>query len=352
MSEIKRSAASIGLRLLPAIVRTDDVTGAPDSYHAVIAAITFLLMRNKTWRTDLGFYRFRHEAQLRYTDIDTERHINNVGIMTLHAEARTRFHLSLFGRERWLGMTATLRSAVTATDFLRISHYPAPLTAGASLIGIGENEYVMATGMFQEGVCVGLQECRIGAWRDGRRVALPPAVRETLQGAGVSEEPGAAAPAAEDATGAAADDAGVSDIARYPRVYPLSLRWTDLDADRCLSELAVARYAEQGRSELLTRALREVGIDIIDSGRLGMVVAGLRIRSLVHRQAHGDMRLATGISRIGRSSVDLRIAVFDREGCMAVSDNVMVFLDRESGRPTPVPDDLLPKLRALVCDAA
>jgi acyl-CoA thioesterase FadM len=306
-------------------------------------------MRNKTWRTDPGFHRFRYEAQLRYTDIDTERHINNVGIMTLHAEARTRFHLALFGREPWLGMTATLRSVATATDFLRISHYPAPLTVGVSLVAIGEDDYTLATAVFQEGACVGLQECRIGAWKDGRRIALPADVRSALQAAGVTEEPaqepGGAPPAL-------LNPAKAADIAAYPRVYPLSLRWTDLDADRCLSELAVARYAEQGRSELLTRALREVGIDIIDSGRIGMVVASVRIHHLSQRQAHGDIRLATGISRVGRSTVDLRIAVFDRDACLAVSDNVMVFLDRESGRPMPVPDNLLAKPDALTCDAA
>lgn len=145
-------------------------------------------MKNKHWRRDPGFYRFAIEIPTRYTDVDTERHINNVAVLSLHAEARSRLHLSLFGREGWLAQTETLRTAGIETDFLQITHYPAPVTCGVSLIGLRERDYTLAVGMFQEGICVGVQECRMAAWHTGEWRHLPQQVHARLLEFGLDAE--------------------------------------------------------------------------------------------------------------------------------------------------------------------
>lgn len=146
-------------------------------------------MRKKPLRHDISFYRFTAELQTRYADVDTERHINNVAVLCLHAEVRSLLYLLLFGRETWLAQTDVVRLAGLETAFLRIAHYPAPVTGGVSLVDISDRDFTLAVGLFQEGICVGLQECRMGAWRGGEWIALPPAVRSRLIEFGIVTEP-------------------------------------------------------------------------------------------------------------------------------------------------------------------
>lgn len=146
-------------------------------------------MRSKKWRQEMSFYRFTAPLQTRYADVDPERHVNNVAVLSLHVEARSRFHLSLFGRDAWLAQTRVMRTAGFENDFLRITHYPAVVTCGVNLIDVSERDYTLAVGLFQDDVCVGLHACRMGAWRNGERIALPPTVRDRLIESGIVTEP-------------------------------------------------------------------------------------------------------------------------------------------------------------------
>jgi len=145
-------------------------------------------MRNKPWRRERQFYAYTTELPTRYADMDTERHVNNVAVLTLHAEARSRLHLALFGRDMWLAQTRSIRTVALQTDFLEIAHYPAPLTAGVSLVALGADRYTLAVGLFQDGACVSLQECRMGRWQQGEWAPLPPALQARLQEFGIREE--------------------------------------------------------------------------------------------------------------------------------------------------------------------
>jgi acyl-CoA thioesterase FadM len=146
-------------------------------------------MRENFWRQQLSFYRFTTPLQTRYADMDTERHVNNVAVIGLHLEARSRFHLELLGPDNWLAQTSTIRTARFDNDFLRITHYPAAITAGVNLMGISERDYTLAVGLFQEDTCVGLHECRMGAWADGKQINLPAALHARLMEAGAVQEP-------------------------------------------------------------------------------------------------------------------------------------------------------------------
>lgn len=137
-------------------------------------------------------------------------------------------------------------------------------------------------------------------------------------------------------------------LASYPRIGLISARYGDLDADGFLSEMGMARYVEQARSQLLTEMIEECGINF-RAGPLGMLVAHVGIRVVGPHAPDKEMRLGTGVSRMGRSSVSLRVGVFAGEDCVAVADNVMVFITRDSGRPVPVPDAVAQKLQAFVC---
>lgn len=146
-------------------------------------------MRNKKWRQELSFYRFTTQLATRHADMDMERHVNNVAVLGLHGEARCQFHLALFGAETWLAQTATVRLAGFENDFLRITHYPAPVICGVNLMDLSAREYTLAIALFQNESCVGLHECRMGAWHKGRRIALPAVVHDRLLESGIVREP-------------------------------------------------------------------------------------------------------------------------------------------------------------------
>jgi acyl-CoA thioesterase FadM len=145
-------------------------------------------MKNKPWRRDIGFYSFTVELPTRSSDVDTERHINNVAVQTLHAEARVRLHLALFDRQTWLANSYALRTAGLETDFLQVTHYPASVVAGVALIRLETQGYTLATGLFQDGICVGIQECRTGCWQAGEWRDLPLTVHERLREFGVVKD--------------------------------------------------------------------------------------------------------------------------------------------------------------------
>lgn len=137
----------------------------------------------------------------------------------------------------------------------------------------------------------------------------------------------------------------------YPCQSSLSVRYGDLDADGLIGDVAIARYVEQARSKLMIDALQDAGIGI-GSKTVGMLIASVRIEMLEHRTPGNEIVLGCGVSRSGRSSVDLRVALFSQGICLPVSDNVMVIIARESGRPMALPDALRTQLERHACHAA
>jgi acyl-CoA thioester hydrolase len=137
----------------------------------------------------------------------------------------------------------------------------------------------------------------------------------------------------------------------YPCQSTLSVRYGDLDADGLIGDIAIARYVEQARSRLMIDAMVGAGIGI-HSGTVGMLIASLRIEVIEHRAPGHEIVLASGVSRSGRSSVDVRVALFSGGVCLAVSDNVMVIIARESGRPIAQPDALRTQLERYACRVA
>jgi acyl-CoA thioesterase FadM len=140
---------------------------------------------------------------------------------------------------------------------------------------------------------------------------------------------------------------------RFPCIGTLTSRYGDLDADNLLSDMALARYVEQARSHLLTELLRECDIDLRSPDcPIAMLIAHSKMEVLRHAAPAPEIQLASGVSRIGGSSVQLQVGVFSDGRCLAVADNVLVFVARTTGRPTAVPSILRDKLTALLCRQA
>lgn len=139
-------------------------------------------------------------------------------------------------------------------------------------------------------------------------------------------------------------------IDSFPRVDTVSARYGDRDAENLLSETALGRYIEQARSHAIIELLRECDIDLFDlHSAIGMLLAHTSVEILLHRAPAPHIQLAAGVARIGNSSVHLRVGVFSDGECLAVADNVLVFIARATGRPIALPDALRKQLQSALC---
>lgn len=309
-------------------------------------------MRTQDWRTRLDTYDFACVLTPLFTQVGIERHINNVAMQGLYLEGRLRHRMGLLGGQSWCAHDdILLRPRATATHFIRETLYPAEITVAVRLVALGADHYRLALAMFQEGHCMGVQECLMGAWRhtggdtggNGGRdtskdgdtgsawVPLPAALRERLETAlaPVNDLPAWPLPAAVD---------GFERFPAWPRVIP---RYADRDADRYLSEKTVARYVEQSRMGTL---------NLLGHPELVLMVARTDMdyrRWVPGLPGEAAVALPGGIVRIGNSSVVVRGAVRIDGETVAVSDSVLVSFDPLTRRPVPIEGALRRDMEAL-----
>ena len=271
-------------------------------------------MKNETWRQQPDAYPFRQPLLPRYVDLDTERHVNNVAVYQLHAEARLRFLLNVLGPQALFSDDVLLRPLTATTDYLRISHFPEPIESGMRLQGVNEHGYRLAVGLFQGGACVGVHDCVMAAWRQGERVPLPEAVRAALTAQETSED------------GPQADAAPEAEHG-YPLTVEITPRYADHDPDKVVGDAAVCRYVEQSRASAM---------NIIRTPEIGLLVASVQVRFLRYRTVRERVQVSVGVERIGNSSFVLQSRVIGDGQPLAVARSTMVVFDRAGGRPRPV----------------
>lgn len=154
-------------------------------------------MKHDPWRQDPAQYTARYTLEPRYTDVDTLRHLNNSALHGLHQEARTRFLGERIGHDFWRGRGTRLQPARASTDFLAESHYPQPLQAAVRVTALDDHQITLATALFQDGRCTGLQSTQPLARPKGQRSPVPAAWQQALDAP--VPAPAADAPTAEPA---------------------------------------------------------------------------------------------------------------------------------------------------------
>lgn len=302
-------------------------------------------MKHQAWRREPSAYAQQGTLQPRHTDLDHWQHLNNVAQIGLHAELLQQWLLAHLGPDTWRGRLPGLPEGTAlgllsnATDFLAEAHYPAPLATGVRLLGADDAGFTLGSALFQHGRCTGLHQARFGGWADGRPQPLPAALQQQLQ-------------ALADAQPALPDPADAADLApaaqatphpdHWPWQITIPARFADGDAQGLASDRVLARCAEQGRVQFLTR--------IFGTGRhsapVGFMVAHVALRWLHRSRPPVAWQLGIGVSRIGERSLAVRSALFDGPTCVATSESVMVVIDHASRRPGPMPDAARAQLAA------
>ncbi len=134
--------------------------------------------------------------------------------------------------------------------------------------------------------------------------------------------------------------------ADYFYFQPISTRWSDNDIYGHINNVTYYSYFDSVANHFL---INEGGLDIHAGDIIGLVVnSGCSYhKPLAYpEKLHGALR----VNKLGNSSVEYGLAIF-REGEDAAAAEgyfTHVFVDRQSRRPTPIPE----KLRAALAEAA
>src|SRR6478736_2268847 len=93
----------------------------------------------------------------RYGDMDSNAHLNNLALESLHENARATMNRSLF-LDIYDVSARRLRlvTSQNAVHFLAEVHWPNTIQTGAGVGRIGRTSFVASTGLFVDGSCVGV----------------------------------------------------------------------------------------------------------------------------------------------------------------------------------------------------
>jgi acyl-CoA thioester hydrolase len=119
-------------------------------------------------RLDAGHYPARFCYRSVYSDIDTNRHLNNGTFGRLFEEGRVDLHQRAFA-----GSTTLLLATITM-EFLREGRYPGSMEIATAVTRVGQSSFGLGQAAFQDGACVALADCvMVKAARDPRVGPVP-----------------------------------------------------------------------------------------------------------------------------------------------------------------------------------
>lgn len=120
----------------------------------------------------------------------------------------------------------------------------------------------------------------------------------------------------------------------YPFAMAVTPRFADMDIVKHINNLAVAEYYEEGR----VRFLMEIfGQDYLFRPKdFHLLVARASYDYLHEAHYPALLEVRAGVARIGRSSFELAMALFQEGRCIGLADVVKVHTG--STGPMPIPD--------------
>ena len=132
------------------------------------------------------------------------------------------------------------------------------------------------------------------------------------------------------------------DLSTYRMVRRMEPRFGDVDSQRHLNNVALARFYEDAR----VRFTADIGARAAFEPRHGLLVAEVTIQYLAEGGYPDVLDVGAGVLRIGRSSFTLGQALFQRGRCIGTSDTTLVYVHRAEGGARPLPDEARAILQA------
>lgn len=127
----------------------------------------------------------------------------------------------------------------------------------------------------------------------------------------------------------------------FPYVWPVEVRFRDLDALGHVNNAVFLTYLESARIAYWLELTGRTGLDAVD-----MILARVEIDYRSQAGYREQLDVGARIAALGKSSVtmELRVVARDPQRLVAESRNVMVFFDYAQNRSRPLPDELRGRL--------
>jgi len=111
------------------------------------------------------------------------------------------------------------------------------------------------------------------------------------------------------------------------------LRIQDTDLNGHVNNASIAALCEAGRGEIISAVA-----GIPRERALGAALRRVTIEYLAELHYPGVVRIGSMIAKVGNTSITIAQALFENDRRFATAESVIVFTDRTTRRPAPMPE--------------
>ena len=128
---------------------------------------------------DPARYPFCTDVDVRFGDMDVNRHVNNVALAGFVEEGRVRFHRDSGFHRAIAGLGAMVVSV--GIDFVGQAFYPGVITLHAGASRIGGTSYDLELLLRQDDRTIAFARSVVAVMQDGKPWAIPESFRNSVQ---------------------------------------------------------------------------------------------------------------------------------------------------------------------------
>jgi len=128
----------------------------------------------------------------------------------------------------------------------------------------------------------------------------------------------------------------------YKHWTSINLRYGDTDRQGHINNAVFCTLLESGRVAFLFE-----GQNSVAGEGTSFVIAKLSLDYLAEMHFPGDAEVGSKILSLGRTSFRVGQAIFCGEKCHSTAESIIVVLDSQSGKPTPLTEQLQERLLSL-----
>ncbi len=135
-------------------------------------------MKPELFRLKRAAYPYFRRVIARFSDMDSERHLNNVALAAFYEDGRVSFLNGLRDGAPWSGYRMVV--AHLSISYLAEAQYPGDYDVGLGVTGFGRTSFGIGCGLFSADICVGVCDTIQVAMGDAGPIQIPPALHKAL----------------------------------------------------------------------------------------------------------------------------------------------------------------------------
>ena len=133
-------------------------------------------MKPETFRLSRDAYPYFRRVIARFSDMDSERHLNNVALASFYEDARVSFLRSLTGNLPGFRFVI----AHISISYLTEAHYPGEYEVGLGVSRFGTKSFDIGCGLFIGDKCIGVCDTTQVSIGNTGPISIPEALKTAL----------------------------------------------------------------------------------------------------------------------------------------------------------------------------